>query len=231
MGLIDKWEADICRSFENLNGISLNLNELRNEVRIPANQISEYVDSAHKFFRLIPGLLEASNRSERRSINIERLLQTILSKLVATSAVTSSIDQSIMSPSTAVISLSPAHTAKPERFAEFAKLSQRSTSSIFICWYSEELHRCTPPPGEDRSRLREFAVFIFFAKKFLRSGSTIMMKPPNDSVATMLVWHQSIINYSKIIEEGIVKFLENNRYEWMKRNTAPTTCKRRITSE
>ena len=27
-----------------------------------------------------------------------------------------------------------------------------------------------------------------------------------------------------------MKFVENNRYEWMKRNTAPTTCKRRITS-
>ena len=58
-----------------------------------------------------------------------------------------------------------------------------------------------------------------------------MMKPQNDSVATMLVWHQSINKYSKIIEEGIMKFLENNMYEWMKRNTAPTTCKRWITSE
>ena len=46
MGLIYKWEADIYRSFINLNGISLNLNELGNEVRIPANQISEYMDSA-----------------------------------------------------------------------------------------------------------------------------------------------------------------------------------------
>ena len=46
----------------------------------------------------------------------------------------------------------------------------------------------------------------------------------------MPVWHQSIINYSKIIEEGIMKFLENNSYEWMKRNTAPTSCKRSITS-
>ena len=40
-----------------------------------------------------------------------------------------------------------------------------------------------------------------------------MMKPQNDSVATMLVWHQSINKYSKIIEEGIMKFIENNMYE------------------
>ena len=133
MGLINKWEADVYRSFVNLNGISLNLNELENEVRIPANQISEYMDSAHKFFRLIPGLLEAIDRSERRSVNIERLLQTILSKIVAPSPVTSSIEQSIMSSSSAVNSLSPAHNAMPEHFTEFAKLSQRSTSSIFIC--------------------------------------------------------------------------------------------------
>ena len=46
MGFINKWEADIYRSFVNLNGISLNLNEVGNEVRIPANQISEYIDSA-----------------------------------------------------------------------------------------------------------------------------------------------------------------------------------------
>ena len=112
------------------------------------------MNSAHKFFRLIPGLLEAIDRIERRSLNIERLLQTqaiILSRSVTPSPVTSSIEQSIMSSSAAVNSLSPAHDAIPERFTEFAKLSQRSTSSIFICWYSEELHRCTPPPGEDRS--------------------------------------------------------------------------------
>ena len=66
------WKADIYRSFVNLNGISMNLNELENEVTIPANQISEYMDSAHKFFRLIPGLLEAIDRIERRSLNIER---------------------------------------------------------------------------------------------------------------------------------------------------------------
>ena len=46
MGFINKWEADIYRSFVNLNGISLNLNEVGNEVRIPAKQISEYIDSA-----------------------------------------------------------------------------------------------------------------------------------------------------------------------------------------
>ena len=46
MDLINKWEADIYRSFVNLNGVSLNLNELGNEVRIPANQISECMDSA-----------------------------------------------------------------------------------------------------------------------------------------------------------------------------------------
>ena len=43
MGLIDKWEADIYHSFVNLNGMSLNLNELGNEVRVPAKQISEYI--------------------------------------------------------------------------------------------------------------------------------------------------------------------------------------------
>ena len=37
MVLIKKWEADIYRSFVNLNGISMNLNELGNEVKIPAN--------------------------------------------------------------------------------------------------------------------------------------------------------------------------------------------------
>ena len=47
--LINKWEADIYRSFVNLNDVSLNLNELGNEVRIPANQISEYMDSASMF--------------------------------------------------------------------------------------------------------------------------------------------------------------------------------------
>ena len=46
VGLINKWEADIYRSFVNLNDVSLNLNELGNEVRIPANQTSEYMDSA-----------------------------------------------------------------------------------------------------------------------------------------------------------------------------------------
>ena len=46
MGLINKWEADIYRSFANLNDVSLNLDELGNEVRIPANQISEHMDSA-----------------------------------------------------------------------------------------------------------------------------------------------------------------------------------------
>ena len=72
VGLINKWEADIYRSSVNLNGISLNLNELGNEVRKPANQISEYMDSAHKFFRLFPGLFEAIGRSKRHSVNIER---------------------------------------------------------------------------------------------------------------------------------------------------------------
>ena len=69
MGLNYNCEAEIYRSFVNLNRKSLNLNKLGNEFRIPANQISEYMDSAHKFFRLIPGLLEAI---DRRSLNIER---------------------------------------------------------------------------------------------------------------------------------------------------------------
>ena len=41
------------------------------------------------------------------------------------------------------IALGAGDNAMPERFTKFAKLSQRSTSSIFICWYSEELRRCT----------------------------------------------------------------------------------------
>ena len=72
MGLNNNWEAEIYRTFVNLNGIFLNLNELGNEFRMPPNQISEYMDSAHKFFRLISGLLEAIDRIERRSLNIER---------------------------------------------------------------------------------------------------------------------------------------------------------------
>ena len=85
----------------------------------------------------VAGVLQENLRME--NVAMSRLRESIewsygeTSKIVAPSPVTSSIEQSIMSSSSAVNSLSPAHNAMPEHFTEFAKLSQRSTSSIFIC--------------------------------------------------------------------------------------------------
>ena len=53
--IIEGWERQIIRSFYNLNAIGMNINELGEDILIPVQQISEFMDQSNKFFRLMPG--------------------------------------------------------------------------------------------------------------------------------------------------------------------------------
>ena len=63
------------------------------------------------------------------------------------------------------------------RYREESSLSNRSISSVFNSWYIETLHSCIPEKGEGKSRLKEIAMLIFYAKRFLASDTTIEAKP------------------------------------------------------
>ena len=101
------------------------------------------MDQANKYFRLMPGMLESLDRLDQRTLNMERILKSILLK--------SAVPSSTVTPSTAATpttaTTSATNTNLPARFTESGNgLAHRTTSSIFTCWFVEELHKCDPPP-------------------------------------------------------------------------------------
>ena len=69
---IEEWCEKIIGSFRNLNALSMNINELGEDVRIPANQIATFMDTSSRIFRLIPVILTTLDKLDSRLINLDR---------------------------------------------------------------------------------------------------------------------------------------------------------------
>ena len=224
---IEEWCEKIIGSFRNLNALSMNINELGEDVRIPANQIATFMDTSSRIFRLIPVILTTLDKLDSRLINLDRNVGLLQAEVRALR--TNIAPPNITTPDIAI----PLNNAPvPVRYREESSLSNRSISSIFNSWFIENLHSCIPEKGEGKSRLKEIAILIFYAKRFLASNTTIEAKPiGNENLNQLIIWQQSVNSMSSHVESEIVTFLESHRSSWMKKSSddAPVISRRKIT--
>ena len=114
----------------------MNINELGEDVRIPANQIATFMDTSSRIFRIIPVILTTLDKLDSRIINLDRNFGLLRAEV---RALRSNIaPPNIIIPDTAI----PHNNAPvPVRYREKSSLSNRSISSVFNSWYIETLIR------------------------------------------------------------------------------------------
>ena len=205
----------------------MNINELGEDVRIPANQIATFMDTSSRIFRILPVILTTLDKLDSRIINLDRKFGLLRAEVRASRS--NIAPPNIIIPDTAI----PHNNAPvPVRYREKSSLSNRSISSVFNSWYIENLHSCIPEKGEGKSRLKEIAMLIFYAKRFLASDTTIEAKPlGNVNLNQLIMWQESVNLMSNRVESEMVTFLEIHRSSWMKKfsDDAPVISRRKIT--
>jgi hypothetical protein len=82
--------------------------------------------------------------------------------------------------------------------------------SLFIRWYSEELHKREVKLGsKDRKQLNMLARLMFYLKLFLPDGTVITPRPSN--AGTLQVWITSLSNLGRTVEEKVHAFFSDRQ--------------------
>ena len=134
---IEEWCEKIIGSFRNLNALSMNIDELGEDVRIPANQIATFMDTSSRIFRKLPVILTTLDKLDSRIINLDRNFGLLRAEVRA-------LKSNIAPPNNIIPDIAIPHNNAPlpVRYREESSLSNRSISSVFNSWYIETLHSC-----------------------------------------------------------------------------------------
>ena len=211
------WVSNIVRAFTELNVMYVNMDSMGEDTRVPVTQISDFMDKSSIVFRMVPGLVSALSAISNQLEELKRQNNLIL-------------NQNHMSPLGQVAVTPTQFTATPTpitptdltvggiitKYNAQHNLKECSLSSVFLAWFTQGLHNCRPIKGSaERWRLNEFAVFVFYAKRFLLPNT--VLDPKNDvnaDYSTELVWQTKMSSLAARIEKEILLFLVAKREVW-----------------
>ena len=147
----------------------INTDEMGEDTRVPANHISEFMDKSSIVFRMVPGLVSTLSSMKNQLEEIKRQNHILLNQ---NAMITSG--QPAFTPTQFTVTPTPftptdfTVTGIINKYNAQHNLKECSLSSVFLAWYTQGLHNCRPIKGSaERWRLNEFAVFVFYAKRFL----------------------------------------------------------------
>ena len=210
------------KKFASLNAFSMKIDDLGEEIKIPASRLIDYMEQSQIVYRQLPAITSALNAIERTLFRFDERFNKIDARL-------SNIEQHVQQHPVVATARAPivartildvlmrtpqSSNELPIRFSEGSSLKDLTLSSVIFSWFNDQLHTCTPARAEDLARLTEFAQLIYYAKRFLNSNTTIEKIPSN--VGRRTAWNATITALSIQMENSILEFLQINKHLWEK---------------